>query len=552
MLKLIGAFVFILFGIIPSNGGFLTPSQIFETENIINIQLQTGNINALPPCPTSGFHLFDGIWNNCYGDSAQASYLIGENPTNVRYTGEYRRGKPNGFGKAIYAFGAIYEGNWVDGVKSGRGTYIFTQGQWSGDRYYGDFQNELFHGEGIYFFKNGAKYVGGFQNDKFHGLGVTYRSDNSVEYEGLWQYGSFYASQPVPNKVNQAQRLLNPQNAQAEKFFETNNNSEPLKLNQIKNWQQLTKNWKLCVSLLLENNGYTFDLIQQQNIKPDDMRITEVMRSCDNIINRPLRRDYACSIQGRQSVCDEYYVGSTSQKIEIDDAIKMAAAGQSLYVRPFEKQERIDKAKDENELINSCTAGVFVTLEKSLRACEESVQRFADNRRTRAENFQQYWRMSLNCFNRTGNPSDNYQSCRKTFYRTFGTADTVPPIEKKFSVRLPWEYRGKIRLSYAIAIHEYGKFVSEPQEQQSLYQEAFSEINNAIKSGIKTEEIYVRKGNLVLDIVKTIRHGLNLGELTESGTGDRDKQLAISAFKQALAINPNSVDAKRGLEFAIK
>ena len=43
---------------------------------------------------------------------------------------EYRNNKKNGFGKIVYyATGDRYEGNWVDDIREGYGKYVYTSGQ---------------------------------------------------------------------------------------------------------------------------------------------------------------------------------------------------------------------------------------------------------------------------------------------------------------------------------------------------------------------------------------------------------------------------------------
>ena len=45
------------------------------------------------------------------------------------YTGEMFRGKPWGKGKAIYANGDVYEGQFEKGRRQGEGTYTFSDGE---------------------------------------------------------------------------------------------------------------------------------------------------------------------------------------------------------------------------------------------------------------------------------------------------------------------------------------------------------------------------------------------------------------------------------------
>ena len=42
------------------------------------------------------------------------------------YEGTFRNGVLHGKGKATYSDGAVYEGDWVKGVREGKRTYIIT------------------------------------------------------------------------------------------------------------------------------------------------------------------------------------------------------------------------------------------------------------------------------------------------------------------------------------------------------------------------------------------------------------------------------------------
>ncbi len=73
----------------------------------------------------------------------------------------FRHGKPNGLGKLVYD---------------------------NGDRYEGDFMNDMFHGQGKYNYANGDLYRGEFLNDLPHGHGVYILANGSI-YSGIWKEG---------------------------------------------------------------------------------------------------------------------------------------------------------------------------------------------------------------------------------------------------------------------------------------------------------------------------------------------------------------------------
>ncbi len=101
------------------------------------------------------------------------------------YTGQWVNDSLNGKGKDTYICGdesRVYEGNYVDGKRHGKGIITLS----NGDKYIGEFINDGINGRGTYIFSNGTKYVGGFKDGKYHGLGTLYNPDGSVEYKGRW------------------------------------------------------------------------------------------------------------------------------------------------------------------------------------------------------------------------------------------------------------------------------------------------------------------------------------------------------------------------------
>ena len=79
--------------------------------------------------------VYEGEWLNGVRDGqGKQEWLDGS-----RYEGQWRNGKANGMGKLYHADGDIYDGEWVDDKANGSGTYTHA---------------------------NGAKYVGSWRDDK--------------------------------------------------------------------------------------------------------------------------------------------------------------------------------------------------------------------------------------------------------------------------------------------------------------------------------------------------------------------------------------------------
>lgn len=71
-----------------------------------------------------------------------------------RYNGECKEGKAHGHGKAIGI--DVYEGDFINGVLDGNGTYIW----YNKDRYIGQLKNGKAHGRGVMKFIDGTEIVG--------------------------------------------------------------------------------------------------------------------------------------------------------------------------------------------------------------------------------------------------------------------------------------------------------------------------------------------------------------------------------------------------------
>jgi hypothetical protein len=70
-----------------------------------------------------------------------------------RYEGHWK-GERHGPGIFISSDGKKYEGDWVDGKKEGKGVFTWI----NGDKYEGDFKNDNFTGKGTFLFADGRKY----------------------------------------------------------------------------------------------------------------------------------------------------------------------------------------------------------------------------------------------------------------------------------------------------------------------------------------------------------------------------------------------------------
>jgi hypothetical protein len=85
------------------------------------------------------------------------------------YTGDWKNGKCNGFGKCVYARTRDqYDGKWVGGVRCGRGICQYANGA----QYDGEWRDDKCHGLGTYTFADGSFYQGHWKENKFGGDGT--------------------------------------------------------------------------------------------------------------------------------------------------------------------------------------------------------------------------------------------------------------------------------------------------------------------------------------------------------------------------------------------
>ncbi len=121
-----------------------------------------------------------------------------------KYVGKWDNDMRNGYGKKTYKDGSIFEGEWVNnyrrkgkytsingdlydgefenGSKNGKGTLYFI----NGNIYSGEFKNDKMDGYGTLTLKNGNKYNGSFKEDRKNGHGILVKND-STKFIGNWK-----------------------------------------------------------------------------------------------------------------------------------------------------------------------------------------------------------------------------------------------------------------------------------------------------------------------------------------------------------------------------
>lgn len=142
------------------------------------------NSFALPPCKGSDYSKFNG----CYGVQTT---LEGD-----RYDGDFQAGIRHGEGTFQWSDGARYTGSWKNGELNGQGTFTDSDGSKS----FGEFLNGLKSGELTFLYADGSKYVGEWKDDKRNGRGILYSANGRISRSGIWNNGTLVTSQYIdPN-----------------------------------------------------------------------------------------------------------------------------------------------------------------------------------------------------------------------------------------------------------------------------------------------------------------------------------------------------------------
>ena len=157
----------------------------------------------------------DGVGKMTYKDGrvCEGIWYKGE----IVHEGELNEeGKPHGRGKRWYVLGfqrvlGIYEGEWKDGKKHGKGTWKRSDAksraecaeewndfsvngkrsfEWAGgDVYEGEWKDDEWHGKGTYKDVNGDVYKGQWKANKKEGKGVMAYANQDI-YDGEWKNGT--------------------------------------------------------------------------------------------------------------------------------------------------------------------------------------------------------------------------------------------------------------------------------------------------------------------------------------------------------------------------
>ena len=126
----------------------------------------------------------DGGYYDSEGN-AQGQF-IAEFSSGNKFVGEFKDNLKHGKGTFTWADGTKYVGQYKDDLNSGQGTYTFA----NGDKYVGEYKEGLRSGQGTYTYADGNKYVGEWKNGVKSGQG-TFTWASGDKYIGGYKDGKF-------------------------------------------------------------------------------------------------------------------------------------------------------------------------------------------------------------------------------------------------------------------------------------------------------------------------------------------------------------------------
>lgn len=114
-----------------------------------------------------------------------------EYPNRDTYTGDFVNGVKEGKGTYTFANEDVYTGEWKNNLQSGIGRTIYKKG----GKYVGRYENGFRNGEGVFTYANGDIYSGGWKDGKKHGKGTyivnssSLPGNNYMKIVGDWSNG---------------------------------------------------------------------------------------------------------------------------------------------------------------------------------------------------------------------------------------------------------------------------------------------------------------------------------------------------------------------------
>lgn len=102
----------------------------------------------------------------------------------IQFIGRVKNDSISGIGFGLYKGHGYYYGQWIDNMRHGQGTHYYK----NGDKYVGSFSYDVRKGYGEYYYKSGEVYKGEWDNNIMNGNGTIILQDGSTK-NGNWKNG---------------------------------------------------------------------------------------------------------------------------------------------------------------------------------------------------------------------------------------------------------------------------------------------------------------------------------------------------------------------------
>ena len=123
--------------------------------------------------------------------------------TGDKYIGYWHENEKHGTGTFYARDGNLYVGQWRNNQKDGVGTYYFK----TGEKYVGEFKFGKKEGRGYWLSNDGNRYVGYFLDNKKNGSGIIYLA-NGKKCRELWKNGVLIEFEQIIDKTIEETRLV--------------------------------------------------------------------------------------------------------------------------------------------------------------------------------------------------------------------------------------------------------------------------------------------------------------------------------------------------------
>ena len=152
--------------------------DMYEGEFLENMATGYGKFES-----ADGNVFYEGLFENNLPEGKGVKVTLGKE----RYEGYFSNGKKYGNGEQRQEGVYHYKGGFENDMYSDEGKYIYEDG--TGRQYQGHWENGKYHGQGSYTFQNGDIYNGNYVNGQKQGKGILTMNEKGISYDGEWHEG---------------------------------------------------------------------------------------------------------------------------------------------------------------------------------------------------------------------------------------------------------------------------------------------------------------------------------------------------------------------------